>query len=37
MTIGPYMLSDTPLAISQSQSKNLFTGKGIQLMVNYNF
>jgi len=27
----------TPLAISQSQGKNLFTGKGIQLMANYNF
>jgi hypothetical protein len=26
-----------PLAISQTQGKNMFSGKGIQLMVNYNF
>ena len=32
-----YWNPESPLAISQSQSKNLFTGKGIQLMVNYNF
>ena len=28
---------DVPLAISQPQGKNLFSGKGIQVMVNYNF
>ena len=28
---------NVPLAISQNQSRNLFSGKGIQLMVNYNF
>ncbi|HLP04764.1 MAG TPA: hypothetical protein VK152_04965 [Paludibacter sp.] len=27
----------TPLAFSQSQAKNLFSGKGVQIMVNYNF
>jgi hypothetical protein len=32
-----YWNPETPLSISQSQGKNLFTGKGIQLMVNYNF
>jgi len=28
---------NVPLAISQTQGKNMFSGKGIQLMVNYNF
>jgi len=32
-----YWNPSTPLTISQSQGKNLFTGKGLQLMVNYNF
>ncbi|MDR3652031.1 MAG: hypothetical protein P4L34_03570 [Paludibacter sp.] len=32
-----YWNPETPLSISQSQGKNLFTGKGLQLMVNYNF
>jgi len=32
-----YWNPSTPLTLSQSQGKNLFTGKGIQLMVNYNF
>jgi len=32
-----YWNPDTPLSISQSQGKNLFTGKGIQLMASYNF
>lgn len=27
----------TPLAISQRQGTNIFAGKGVQLMVNYNF
>jgi len=31
-----YWNPETPLTISQSQGKNLFTGKGIQLMVNFN-
>ena len=28
---------NVPLTISQSQNRNLFSGKGIQLMVSYNF
>jgi len=32
-----YWNPSTPLNISQSQGKNLFTGKGLQIMVNYNF
>lgn len=32
-----YWNPTTPLTISQTQGKNLFTGKGLQLMVNYNF
>ena len=32
-----YWNPTTPLSISPSQGKNLFTGKGIQIMVNYNF
>jgi hypothetical protein len=28
---------NVPLAISQTKGKNMFSGKGIQLMVNYNF
>jgi len=32
-----YWNPSAPLTISQSQGKNLFTGKGLQLMVNYNF
>lgn len=32
-----YWNPETSLSISQSQGKNLFTGKGLQLIVNYNF
>jgi len=35
--IGYWNPDNVQLALVQSQSRNMFTGKGIQLMVNYNF
>ena len=35
--IGYWNPDNVQLALVQSQSRNMFAGKGIQLMVNYNF